>query len=46
MLSSIGPEAERPAHGVDVVQRLDGVGQNLKDHPDVSVVTRANGPYG
>lgn len=46
MLSGIGPEAELRAHGIDVVQKLDGVGQNLKDHPDVSVVARANGPYG
>ncbi|WP_179381665.1 GMC family oxidoreductase [Jannaschia marina] len=46
MLSGIGPEAELKNHGIDVVQDLPGVGQNLIDHPDVSVVARANGPHG
>lgn len=46
MLSGLGPAEHLQSHGVDVVEDLAGVGQNLKDHPDVSVVARANGPYG
>ncbi|MEV8467513.1 GMC family oxidoreductase N-terminal domain-containing protein [Fluviibacterium sp. DFM31] len=46
MLSGLGPADHLAEHGIDVVQDLPGVGQNLKDHPDVSVVARANGPYG
>lgn len=33
MLSGIGPEAELKRHGIPVIHRLDGVGQNLQDHP-------------
>ncbi|WP_417248330.1 GMC family oxidoreductase [Celeribacter sp.] len=46
MLSGLGPAAHLREHGIDVVADLPGVGQNLMDHPDVSVVARANGPYG
>ncbi len=46
MLSGIGPADHLAEHGIEVVADLPGVGQNLKDHPDVSVVARANGPYG
>lgn len=46
MLSGIGPADHLRTHGIDVEVDLAGVGQNLKDHPDVSVVARANGPYG
>lgn len=46
MLSGLGPADHLREHGIDVVEDLPGVGQNLKDHPDVSVVARANGPYG
>ncbi|RMD94018.1 MAG: GMC family oxidoreductase [Alphaproteobacteria bacterium] len=46
MLSGLGPADHLRAHGIEVVADLPGVGQNLKDHPDVSVVARANGPYG
>ncbi|MEY8141175.1 GMC family oxidoreductase [Falsihalocynthiibacter sp. CO-5D18] len=46
MLSGLGPAEHLQKHGVKVVEDLQGVGQNLKDHPDVSVVARANGPYG
>lgn len=46
MLSGIGPADHLKEHGIDVVSDLPGVGQNLQDHPDVSVVARANGPYG
>ena len=31
-LSGVGPAAELKAHGIDVVQDLPGVGENLQDH--------------
>ena len=31
-LSGVGPEAELREHGIDVVQHLAGVGENLQDH--------------
>ena len=46
MLSGLGPADHLKTHGIEVNQDLPGVGQNLKDHPDVSVVAKANGPYG
>lgn len=46
MLSGLGPADHLGEHGIDVVADLPGVGQNLQDHPDVSVVAKANGPYG
>lgn len=46
MLSGLGPADHLKEHGIKVIQDMPGVGQNLKDHPDVSVVARANGPYG
>tara|TARA_R110002096_G_scaffold419345_1_gene623956 strand:+ start:10992 stop:12608 length:1617 start_codon:yes stop_codon:yes gene_type:complete len=46
MLSGIGPADHLRAHGIEVICDLPGVGQNLQDHPDVSIVARANGPYG
>jgi choline dehydrogenase len=38
MLSGIGPAAHLAAHGIDVVSDLPGVGQNLQDHVQLSVV--------
>ena len=46
MLSGIGPADHLREHGLDVVADLPGVGANLQDHPDVSIVARANGRYG
>ena len=46
MLSGIGPGDHLASFGIDVVADHAGVGQNLKDHPDVSIVARANGPHG
>ncbi len=46
MHSGLGPADHLREHGIDVVEDIAGVGQNLNDHPDVSVVARCNGPYG
>ena len=46
MLSGLGPADHLRTHGLPVVEDLPGVGQNLSDHPDVSIVARANGRYG
>ncbi|MCY1483574.1 Alcohol dehydrogenase [acceptor] [compost metagenome] len=35
LLSGIGAEAELKPHGIAVQHELPGVGQNLRDHPDV-----------
>lgn len=32
MLSGIGPEADLKRHGIPLVQKLEGVGQNFQDH--------------
>jgi len=40
MLSGIGPEAELGAHGIEVVQALPGVGQNLQDHYQTRIAYR------
>ncbi len=37
MLSGIGAAADLQRHGVSVVHDLPGVGQNLQDHPTVSI---------
>lgn len=41
MLSGIGPHWQLQRHGIAVVQRADGVGQNLQDHPNVCLFYRA-----
>lgn len=38
MLSGIGPEKELAAHGITVLHALEGVGENLQDHLDVSLI--------
>ena len=40
LLSGIGPRAELARHGIEQVHELPGVGQNLQDHLDVSVIVR------
>ena len=36
MLSGIGPAGHLRTHGIDVLQDLPGVGQNMQDHPMVA----------
>jgi choline dehydrogenase len=45
MLSGIGPAAHLAEHGIDVVADLPGVGQNLQDHIELSLVYQLNGPH-
>jgi choline dehydrogenase len=42
MLSGIGPADSLVSHGVNVVQDLPGVGQNLQDHIEVSLLSELN----
>jgi len=55
MLSGIGPKAHLLAHGIEPIIALEGVGQNLQDHPSVIVqyackkplpIHRVNTPFG
>ena len=46
MLSGIGPADHLRSHGVGVALDVPGVGRNLIDHPEVPVISVANGPYG
>ncbi len=46
MLSGIGAGDQLRQHGIDTIVDLPGVGQNLIDHPEVPVISVANGPYG
>lgn len=45
MLSGIGPAAHLAGHGIDTVLNLPGVGQNLQDHIEISLVYQLNGPH-
>ncbi|HEM7875413.1 alanine-phosphoribitol ligase [Burkholderia contaminans] len=45
MLSGIGPSAELQRHGIAVEQDLPGVGRNLQDHIEISLIYQLNGPY-
>lgn len=45
MQSGIGPAESLQRHGIDVVQDLPGVGQNLQDHTEISLVYQLNGPH-
>ncbi len=40
LLSGIGPREEIEPHGISVTHELKGVGRNLQDHLDVSVVEK------
>lgn len=46
MLSGIGPADHLAEHDIDCAVDLQGVGQNLIDHPEVPMSAQANGPYG
>lgn len=45
MLSGIGPAGEIERHGINVHADLPGVGQNLQDHIEISLVYQLNGPH-
>ena len=45
MLSGIGPAAELRRHGIAVLHDLPGVGQNLQDHIEISLIYQLNGPH-
>lgn len=46
MLSGIGPAAHFGHHGILTILDLPGVGQNLQDHIEISLVYQLNGPHG
>ena len=43
MLSGVGPADHLRGHGIDVVQDLPGVGQNLQDHFGIDIVAELKG---
>jgi choline dehydrogenase-like flavoprotein len=43
MLSGLGPAAHLRAHGIEVVEDLPGVGQNLTDHFGIDIVAEIKG---
>jgi choline dehydrogenase-like flavoprotein len=43
MLSGVGPADHLRAHGIEVVQDLAGVGQNLNDHFGIDIVAELKG---
>lgn len=45
MLSGIGPAAHLKKHGIEVVQDLPGVGENLNDHFGIDIVAELTGHY-
>lgn len=45
MLSGIGPANQIRQQGIDVHADLPGVGQNLQDHIEISLVYQLNGPH-
>ena len=46
MLSGIGPADQLGAHGIACLADLPGVGENLIDHPEVPIVSKASGRHG
>ncbi|MBI4922740.1 MAG: GMC family oxidoreductase N-terminal domain-containing protein [Devosia nanyangense] len=46
MLSGLGPADHLSVHGIQPIVDLPGVGQNLIDHPEVPVISVANGKHG
>jgi choline dehydrogenase len=45
MLSGIGPADELRRYGIGVVADLPGVGKNLQDHIEISLIYQLNGPH-
>ncbi|KQO61399.1 GMC family oxidoreductase [Curtobacterium sp. Leaf261] len=45
MLSGVGPAAHLRAHGIDLVHDLPGVGGNLQDRYEMTVVTEFDRPF-
>lgn len=45
LLSGIGPAAHLGAHGIEIVQELAGVGENLNDHFGIDIVAELSGHY-
>ncbi|MEQ5838689.1 GMC family oxidoreductase N-terminal domain-containing protein [Paraburkholderia acidicola] len=45
MLSGIGPEAELKKHGIETHANVPGVGSNLQDHIEISLVYQLKGPH-
>ena len=45
MLSGVGPAAHLREHGIDVVEGLQGVGENLNDHFGIDIVAELTGHY-
>jgi choline dehydrogenase-like flavoprotein len=43
MLSGLGPAGHLASHGINVVQDIPGVGQNLTDHFGIDIVAELNG---
>jgi choline dehydrogenase len=46
MLSGIGPAASLRSHGIDVQVNLPGVGQNMQDHNDATMIVHTTENYG
>jgi len=44
LLSGIGPTDELARHGIPVAARLDGVGENLQDHPAAGIAYKCKAP--
>ena len=42
MLSGIGSEDKLKPHGIEVIKNLPGVGENLRDHPQIQVYWNTN----
>jgi choline dehydrogenase len=45
MLSGIGPAAHLAEHGIAVNADVPGVGQNLQDHVEISLIYQLTGPH-
>jgi choline dehydrogenase-like flavoprotein len=45
MLSGIGPAEHLRKHGIPIVQDLPGVGRNLQDHVEVSIISELNAAF-